>query len=179
MDIIHKNNAQTNLICKQWLKNRVKGEESYPVTDCYWNYLRIYKPAGTTLISATPQTVPDIWMINKQKNAGQVDILKEEINGVQGFGSLQVIPTDETLAINFQFALPANVLRTDTRQTTYTLKAQKQPGTLATPLTIRVHLPNNASIQTMPSGAIVENNNILFETDLRTDLVFTVIFAVP
>ncbi|MDD2921326.1 MAG: DUF4012 domain-containing protein [Anaerolineales bacterium] len=179
LTIVHKNNAKENLICKQWLKDRRKGEESYPITDCYWNYLRIYKPAGTTLISATPQNVPAIWMINKQKNPGQVDILSEEISGAQAFGTLQVVPTGETLAVNFEFALPASILQTDAKQTTYALKVQKQPGTLATPITIRAHLPNNASIIKTPSGAIVENNSVLYETDLRVDLIFTVVFSTP
>ncbi len=177
--VTHKNNAQQPLICKQWLKKRLKGEEHYPITDCYWNYLRIYKPADTTLISATPQSVPDIWMINKQKNPGQVDVVEEDINGVQTFGTLQVVPIGESLSASFQFALPLNVLQTNANRVTYTLKVQKQPGTLAVPLTLRIHLANNAAIETTSSGSVIQDNNILYETNLGTDLEFTIIFSVP
>ena len=179
LTVVHTNNVQKSLVCKQWLKNHAEGEQGYPITDCYWNYLRIYKPAGTALISATPQVVPDIWMINKQKKPGQVDILEEDIKGVQGFGTLQVVPAGEALAVNFEFALPAGVLQIDDRRVTYILKAQKQPGTLAVPLMLRIHLPNNASIETAPPDAIVQNDNILYETDIRTDIEFTLIFSIP
>jgi hypothetical protein len=179
LTVVHKNNVQKNIVCKQWLKNRAAGEEDYPITDCYWNYLRVYKPAGTALISATPQVVPDAWLINKQTNPGQVDILNEDIKGAQAFGALQVVPAGESLAINFQFALPANVLKVNDGRATYVLKAQKQPGTLAVPITIRVHLPHNAAIETAPVGAVVQEDNILYETDLRTDFEFSIIFSIP
>jgi hypothetical protein len=177
--VTHKNNVQKSLVCKQWLKNNAAGEENYPITDCYWNYLRVYKSAGTALISATPQVVPDMWMINKQKKPGQVDILQEDIPGVQAFGTLEVIPAGESLAVNFEFALPAHVLQINDRRMTYTLRTQKQPGTLAVPLTVRIHLPKGASVETMPPKAVVENNNILYETNLGTDFELLVIFSTP
>jgi hypothetical protein len=178
LTVIHKNNAKQPMICKQWLKSHLAGEKGYPITDCYWDYLRIYKPAGTTLISATPQSVPDIWMINKQKKPGQVDILGEDIHGVQAFGTLKVVPIGEALSTNFQFALPVEILKTASGHITYTLKVQKQPGTLAEPFTLRVHLPNSASVESVSSGSI-QDNNILYETDLRTDVEFTVVFSMP
>ena len=65
LTVIHANNA-TAIICKQWDKIRLPGEEDYPITDCYWNYMRIYTPAGTKLLDATPQFVPANWMLIKQ-----------------------------------------------------------------------------------------------------------------
>lgn len=179
LTVIHKNNAKESLICKQWLKERFEDEAGYPITDCYWNYLRIYTHANTTLISAVPQFVPDMWMINKQKNPGQVNVLEEEIDGTQVFGTLKVVPAGESLATSFQFALPESILQINSDQITYRLKVQKQPGTLAVPLTIRIHLTNNALITSIPPGAIIEDNNILYETNLKTDIEFTIIFSVP
>ena len=61
----------------------------------------------------------------------------------------------------------------------YRLKIQKQPGTQGVALTVRLHLPDGATIQTVPPGAVVQGQNILIETALVTDLEFEFIFLVP
>jgi hypothetical protein len=53
---------------------------------------------------------------------------------------------------------------------TYRLKVAKQPGTIANPIIIRVHLPNGTSLEAPVPGAIVEGNHLYLETDLREDL---------
>jgi hypothetical protein len=83
--------------------------------------------------------------------------------------------------MSFQFALPADILKAESGsgRMTYHLKVQKQPGTLAVPITIRAHLPRGASIEETPPGANIEGDNILYETNLRKDLEFEVIFTLP
>jgi hypothetical protein len=61
----------------------------------------------------------------------------------------------------------------------YHLKIQKQPGTLGVPITIRLHLPNGATIQAIPPGATVQDQNILLQTTLVTDLELEFSFLVP
>ncbi|GAB4546363.1 MAG: hypothetical protein Fur002_21360 [Anaerolineales bacterium] len=175
---LHKNNAAQNVICKQWLKQKFKEEAGYPITDCYWNYLRVYKTVGTTLVSATPQVVPDAWMILRQKNAGQVDLLTEDIAGVESFGTLEVVPTGEALPIQFNFALPPHVLNIQNDQAAYMLKVQKQPGTLSIPIAVRIHLPSGARVLSSTPGAVIQGEDILYNAQLVTDLEFTVLFSI-
>jgi hypothetical protein len=179
--VFHKNNAPEINFCKHWNKVRAEGEKDYPITDCYWNYLRVYMKEGTKLLHGAPQSVPDNWMILKQENPGQVDILEEEIEGVQAFGTLQVLLGGQSLSASFQFALPVDILRVEpgSNLMVYHLKAQKQPGTSGVPITIRVHLPKNAFIERTLAGADIQDNNILFQTDLSTDLEFEVVFSLP
>ncbi|HET7145382.1 MAG TPA: DUF4012 domain-containing protein [Anaerolineales bacterium] len=179
--VFHKNNAPEIVFCKHWNKVRAVGERDYPITDCYWNYLRVYMKEGTKLLDADPQSVPDNWMILKQENPGQVDILEEEIDGVQAFGTLQVLLGGESLSANFDFALPADILSFEpgSDRRVYHLKVQKQPGTAGVPITIRVHLPKNAFIERTLAGADIQDNNILFQTDLITDIEFEVVFTLP
>jgi len=92
---------------------------------------------------------------------------------------LQVVPGGESVVTTFRFALPASILQSGVGQSIYHLLVQKQPGTLAEPITIRVHLPNNASIQSVPTGAVVQDQNILYQTDLRTDLDSEIVFHIP
>lgn len=181
LTIFHKNNAEEIVFCKHWNKVRAEGEQGYPITDCYWNYLRVYMKERTRLLDATPQVVPDNWMILKQKNPGQVDILKEEIDGVQAFGTLQVLLGGQSLSTTFHFALPADILsmQPDSDHVDYHLKIQKQPGTLGVPITIRIHLPKGTLIQSSPSEAIVQGNSILYKTDLTTDIEIDVVFSPP
>jgi len=77
LTLVHKNGAG-GIICKQWDKILLPDEQYYPITDCYWNYLRIYTPAGTKLLDATPQFVPANWMLVKQDVPARVDKLDEE-----------------------------------------------------------------------------------------------------
>ena len=181
LTVFHKNNAPEITFCKHWNKVRAEGEKGYPITDCYWNYLRVYMKEGTTLLDATPQFVPDNWMILKQKKQGQVDVLEEEIDGIQAFGTLQVLLGGQSLPVSFDFELPADILKAESGsdQMIYHLKVQKQPGTLAVPITIRVHLPKDALIETTPSGAVVDGDDILYQTDLRKDIEFEVVFSLP
>lgn len=110
-----------------------------------------------------------------------MDVLSEEIEGVQGFGTLKVLMGGESLSTGFEFSLPEDILASspDSSHLTYHLKIQKQPGTSAVPILVRVHVPKNAVLESMPDGAMVQDNNILFETNLRTDLEFDVTFSVP
>ncbi len=181
LTVIHKNNAaQTAASCEQWNKIRLDNEKGYPITDCYWNFLRVYTPKGTQLISATPQSVPEDWMMLKQQSTGQVDLLneyEEHIDLVQGFGTMQVVPNSTSLAVNFVFALPSNVIKTSPAGMIYELKVQKQPGTQAVSIAIHVQLANNVSINSAPPGSIIQGYNLLYETDLRNDLEFKIVFS--
>jgi len=175
--VSHQNTAAEISSCNHTEKVEVPGEEDYPITDCYWDYLRVYTPANTELLGASVQTVPAEWMILGQTVPPQVDILDEEIEGIRSFGTLKVVPGGESLSTSFRFALPASVISlSDTGQLTYHLKIQKQPGTLGVPITIRIHLPNGATIQAIPSKAVIQDQNILLQTTLTTDLELEFIF---
>ncbi|HEX2997803.1 MAG TPA: DUF4012 domain-containing protein [Anaerolineales bacterium] len=180
LTIAHSNKASGIDACLHWEKIRAKGEEEYPIQDCYWNYLRVYTLKGTFLLHATPQSVPADWMILKKSPPARVDALDEEIEGVQGFGTMQVVPAANTLTIDFQFLLPSDVIQPgpESGQWLYHLKVQKQPGTLAVPLTVHIQLPTNASVIQAPAGAVVDGPDITFQTDLRFDLEIGVLYQV-
>lgn len=182
LTLLHRNNAAPDVPCIHWDDaNEITGEESYPIDRCYWNYLRVYKQAGAALLDASPHTIPAEWMILEEPVPARVDVLEEEIPGVQGFGTLLVVPGGEAWDTNFQFSLPASVLSADpaTGEYAYQLRVQKQPGTLAHGLTVRIHLPGRAVLKSMPPGAVLRDNHLLLETDLRTDVEINVSFSVP
>lgn len=180
LTVIHRNNSNAGVECVQWGGHRAAGEEDYPINACYWNYMRVYKPAGTQLLDATPQVVPNDWMVMGHGVDGQVDELEEDIDGLQAFGTLMVVPGSASIATGFQFELPETVMvaTPGTDQMVYYLEIDKQPGTIAVPFTLRMHLPNALAIESAPPEAIIEGNNLLFDSNLRVDIALEIVFRV-
>jgi hypothetical protein len=177
--VTHRNNASADVPCVQWDFPILTGEEYYPINACYWNYMRVYTPDGTNLSDASPQVVPDDWMILNHGVPGKVDVLEEEIEGVQAFGTLMVVPGSESLDTGFHFSLPGSVIEISpvVDKVTYHLEVNKQPGTLAIPLTIHVHVPLGATILSISPGAVYQENQVLIQTDLRRDINIDVVFS--
>jgi len=179
--VTHKNNANKGVPCIHWNAGQITGEEAYAINRCYWNYLRIYKQAGVELLDATPHAILGGWMVRGQAVPARVDKLDEELPGVQAFGTLLVVPGGKSWSTSFKFALPGALPTSQDASGGYIyhLKVQKQPGTLAIPITIRIHLPNGASLKSTSTDATVQGKDLLVEMDLRTDIDLEVIFSLP
>jgi len=181
LSVVHKNNANPNVACIHWNTGEIRGDETYPINRCYWNYLRVFRQEGVKLVEAGPHAIPGDWMLLGQDVPAQVDELEEEIQGVRGFGTLLVVPGGQSVNTSFKFALPPMLPAGNgsTNQITYHLRIQKQPGTLAIPVTIRIHLPNGALVTFISREAVTQDDNLLFTTDLRTDVEFGLVFSIP
>jgi hypothetical protein len=118
-------------------------------------------------------------MILERGVDAHVDILDEELDGLQAFGSLMVVPGGQSLITSFHFQLPRSVITTRNGQSIYHLHVDKQPGTLAIPVTLRVHLPPHAILQSSSMQAITQDNDLLIETNLQTDVDLKIMFAAP
>ena len=142
LTVVHKNNA-ADIICKQWDKIQVAGRGGLSNNGLLLElHANIY--AGW---NKTPGCYAAIYPgqldAHQTRCAARVDTLDNDgIAGVQAFGTLQVVPGGESVVTTFRFALPASIVQSGTGQSIYHLLVQKQPGTLAEPITIRVHLPN-------------------------------------
>lgn len=152
----------------------------YAIDRCYYNYLRVYVPSGAGLKAATPHAVSlDEMVMLDQDVPARVDTLDEELTGLEGFGTLLVVPIGESLETDFQFNLPADVIKTDpsSHDLIYQVKVQKQAGTDGMPVTVRVHLPPGAQIKSVsPEGSTLEGNNLLFNLKLTTDITIRIEF---
>jgi hypothetical protein len=154
----------------------------YIIDGCHWTYLRVYNPAGTQLLGATPQAVPADQTLREIAVPARVDILDEEgIPGVQAFGSLVVIPQQKTVDTTFDLRLPGEIVHWDPLKDTWTyrLLVQKQPGTLAIPLNISLSLPAGAALIDPPAGIQRKLNEWVLTTDLKQDVDLEIVFRVP
>jgi hypothetical protein len=183
LSISHQNNAPDMYTCAQWgNKPPTKDENQYPINDCYWTYTRIYKPQGTSLVDSIAQFVPANWMLNYRSVPPRVDVLDDEgIEGVQAFGTLKVIPGGQSETTMIRFALPLSVLQLQAEDglLAYRLRVQKQPGTDAVPLSLRIYLPPGAGLYRVPDGAGVDGDVITYSITLRTDFQFEILFYAP
>ena len=176
----HENNSVGDVQCVHFEVGPAPEDYLYPMDRCYWTYLRVYKQSGVELLASTPHDIPGDWMLLGRGVPARVDILDEQLAGVQGFGTLLVVPVGGSLDTGFEFALPASVVsHTDGNSLyAYRLKVQKQPGTRANSLTIRIHLPNRSVVETINMKALIQDENVQIETDLRTDLYLELVFHV-
>jgi hypothetical protein len=179
MVVTLRNNASPEVECVQWGGRRLENEENYPINACYWNYLRVYTPRGTKLLDYDAQTIPNEWMLLGRGQEARVDLLKEELPGLQVLGTLMVVPGGESVSIGLDLDLPEDVLHPvgDAEGFVYRLKVKKQPGTVSIPLTIRIHLPREVMIYSKSEGISVQGRNLIFEGDLQVDRIIEVWFG--
>lgn len=177
----HKNNSSRDVECIHFDTSRLPDDYIYPMDRCYWAYLRVYKQSGAELLNASLHEIPAKWMLLNRRVPARVDELDEEIAGVRGFGTLLVVPGGQSLSTGFEFSLPDSVVLNEagSDRLTYRLKVQKQPGRLADPLVIRIHLPNRSQVETVNLEALVQGDDLLIETNLQTDVYLEVVFHVP
>ncbi len=177
----HTNNSSSEVLCSLRDKITIKDQGNYPIDRCYWDYLRIYTVAGAHLLQATPQSIPAEWMLRGEAVSAHVDTLNEELNGVATYGLLKVVPGERSIGTKLRYVLPVDVLsiRPGTRQVIYHFKVKKQPGTIAVPITIQVILPKDVVLLSIPNGSQTVDNVVNYESNLRTDLEFEIVFEVP
>ena len=179
LTVVHTNNATQGVPCVQFDMD-YQGSYDNLINRCYWDYLRIYKPLGAQLLEATPHTVPGAWMESGEAVPARVDALEEIIAGVQGFGTLLVLPGGDSLETSFRFQLLPQVIGTGegSRTKVYHLRVQKQAGTLAQVLTIRLHLPSGAKLLTSSPEAAMEADGLVFSIDFQEDVEIEITYRV-
>ncbi len=121
---------------------------------CYWDYVRVYVPAGATLL---------------QKVSVEEMEITDEGTGHTIFATSFVIAPREEYKFSLEYQLPTLHLQ-DNGIWTYNLLVQKQAGTQAVPLYVDVRLPDGAKVKsTKPESAQIQGGLVRFRMDLRTD----------
>jgi hypothetical protein len=161
-------------------------ESVYPPTyeemmeGCYWDYLRVYVPQEAQFVQGPDLTLPE-GSLRARESGGAGTALPTEVGRVEAgrnvFASFFVVGPGERREMIYQYELAQSMLEARGSTTAYTLLVQKQPGTLAVPLRVEVELPPGAVVvSTSPEAASSTDAGVTFETDLRTDREFEVVF---
>lgn len=151
------------------------------------DYLRVYVPLGSKLISAQGQTLE----INSapidykaQKFAIDPDVAKQEGNmtidqdsgtqifeetGKTVFGNWVYVSPGESVEITYKYLLPFKLNLAD-QNFTYSLLAQKQAGSITSDLESTLNLPGDYKVDWQyPVGLQISGRQIIFDGELKTD----------
>lgn len=181
LSVSHINHAEGEHTCYQYPATvGIKSKQEYPFNDCYWNYMRVYKPAGSQLFGSTPHAIPAGWTLREAPVPAQVDQLGDEnIPGATVYGTLMVVPPGDNLITSFDMYLPQYVLERNRQSLawTYKLTVQKQPGTVAVPFNLKLLLPSGVQVSDSSHKLQWKEGFWILNTDLRQDLEFYMIFS--
>ncbi len=144
---------------------------------CLWDYLRVYIPQGSQLIDATRIPVPGEALWSGRPESGEVTVRPAEEGLFLSLETLMLLPPGAVQTRIFTWELPERVVAWEGNEGTYTLRVQKQPGTVGHPLRIRIRLPDGTSLVAAdPSPSAMERDILIFETRLDRDREFRVHF---
>jgi hypothetical protein len=136
---------------------------------CYWDYLRVYTAPGSQLTNATPHEVPGDALLSGRPSPAEVRVGPHE-QGRNVFATLFLLRPRETLETRFEYALPQQALHRTKEGVEYTLLAQKQPGTRALPLDVRLLLPEGAAlVYSDPQPVEASASELRYALSLLTD----------
>ena len=142
---------------------------------CYYDYLRVYVPAGSVLHSATPHSTPGEYLIRGEPDDGQAVTLDDEA-GKAVFAQFFVVEYGQTLTTRFEYNLPY-VARSSEGQWRYALLIQKQPGTDSTPVSLTIALPPSAQLlAATPPPRVIDGRTLTFALQLDTDILVEVAY---
>jgi hypothetical protein len=142
---------------------------------CYYDYLRVYVPAGSVLRAATPHPTSGEYLIRGEPDDGQAVTLSDEA-GKTVFAQFFVVEYGQTLVTRFEYD-PPPVARLSEQQWHYSLLIQKQPGTDRTPMSLTIALPPGAKLlAATPPPRTIDEGALTFDLSLNADIVVEVIY---
>lgn len=137
---------------------------------CYWNYLRVYMPQESRLLSSTPLPLPehtvsvDIGRGSPGQETGSVG----SSHGRMVFSGLTSVAAGEVLEVNLVYDLPESIVVRDDEALTYRLLVQKQPGVRNRNLHVEIVMPEGYGL-TSSSAMPTETTAELVAFDLALD----------
>jgi len=138
---------------------------------CYWDYARLYVPAGSRLVQGPDLPARPAGSLAARGGASSsLEPALEAGNWATWTAFFSLAPGQER-TVAWHYELPAGaVLSRPDGLLEYRLRAAKQPGTEAVPLRLEIRLPD---------GAELVHGSLVVETDLRQDRELVVLYRPP
>lgn len=144
---------------------------------CYWNYLRVYAPAGSSLLDSSRHIVPGATLYSEVTWASNA-LTVEDIPWLTTFANFLLVPRGEVVTAFLKYQLPPGVMTVlDSGESVYQLTFKKQPGMKSESVAVTITLPDNATlIEARPAPTRVEGTQLAFEVEFVADQILTVRF---
>ena len=160
------------------------------------NYMRVYVPLGSKLLSAEGQTRevvsppvdydvlgfsrdPDLERENRSVriDSDSGTVISEDAEKTV-FGNWVYVSPGESATVVYKYILPFRVDTSENGFASYSSVFQKQSGSVGATLVSEVHFPENVqSIWQSGENLVPSENTIRFETNLRFDRFFGTVFT--
>ncbi len=153
------------------------GAQYQDLTDkCYWNYLRVYVPENSTLISGPQHIVPgDTWFGGYEWD--QPTELLSEIPGFTTFANFMLLPKASQLTSHYEYELPSTITQEDGQYQRYELRLYKQAGAPEQRAQVAVTLPTGARmVSAQPQPSAKDADTIYFTINLDSDQSITITY---
>jgi hypothetical protein len=136
---------------------------------CYWNYLRVYVPAGSHLKYGTEHNIPAESMRSGQPVYSATGTLNEQA-GFITWDNFLLVPYGESVSTSYEYLLPQITTIDENGAKQYQLTVRKQAGAKPEPASILVTIPNGTTlINANPKPSKIEGTNLFFEIILDSD----------
>lgn len=141
---------------------------------CYWDYVRVYAPAGSQLLSGPPPVLPAGSLLARSGETYPQPPISPTLQASDWevwtvFFALEPLGQQ---AWTFVYQLPPDVLdRRSDGLIRYQLRVFKQPGTGAVPLEVEIILPTGSQVVRASPKALP-----VISTDLKVDRTFELLF---
>ncbi len=155
------------------------GEGSYADMQkrCYWDYVRLYAPGGTTPLGGSFPPTPGDWLLSGEDEPGAWSAA-QGIKGTTVFSGALVLPPGGTARLQLRYELPKNVvLEGPGGARVYLLRLAKQPGTDGRPVGVTLLPPEGLEILEAEAWEQGADGSLRWEGVLDSDVELMVRFA--
>jgi hypothetical protein len=143
---------------------------------CFWNYLRIYAPAGSQLLEASQHPIPSEARVYNDIALYSPQIIHEQA-GFTTFTNYLLVPTGELVTSHYRYQLPATIVQANDEEYTYQLVVQKQAGSRPQSVVIRLTLPPDTEfVSAIPEATAIDAATIQLSLTLDTNSLITVVY---
>jgi hypothetical protein len=159
------------------LDEYVAGSPYIALTDkCYWNYLRVYVPEGSELVSGPEHMIPgQTWFGGYDWQAESSTF--SELPGFTTFDSWMLLPRGEEIVSEFHYNLPESVVHYDDESGVYTLQLLKQAGAPAHIVQVSITPPPGMSVSGVsPEPTAIQGGSYIFSLELDGDKAISLAF---
>lgn len=143
---------------------------------CYWNYLRIYVPEGSQLLSATEHHVPGESMRSGDPVNSTANTFTEQTDFTT-FANFLLVPIGQQTNSDYHYLLPKVIISDENEANQYQLTLRKQAGSQPESTSVSITLPDGATLITSnPLPSAINENTISFDITLDTDKIITLTY---
>ena len=161
----------------QWL-NRTN-DYGHMKNACYWNFLRVYMPQESRVLSSTPLPLPE-YSVSVEIGRG---VPGQDTGGISSshnktvYSGLALLDSGKRAEINLVYDLPSSVLRRDGNRLVYELLLQKQPGVRQRDVVVKLLAPEGYQLAISSLPVIGERGSwVEFSLPLLRDTVLSLEF---